>query len=86
MNSEVILKFLAPTMCRVSLAFDGEEALRCMEAVPYDLVLLDIHMPKSGIEVLKELKERNSLLCTPVVAVSARINQKNKENCKKQVW
>ena len=81
-NSEVLLKFLAPTMCRVSLAFDGEEALRCMETVHYDLVLLDIHMPRlNGIEALRSLKERRPDFDVPVIAVSANVNQENKQLC-----
>ena len=38
---------------------DGEEAMRALEAATYDLVLLDIKMPrKSGMDVLQFLRER----------------------------
>ena len=39
---------------------DGEEAMRALEGATYDLVLLDIKMPrKSGMDVLDFLRERN---------------------------
>ncbi len=44
------------------LAVDGEEALQKIMLGGWDLVLLDIIMPKmSGIEVLKQLKDKNPL-------------------------
>ena len=44
----------------VTLAGDGEEALKKMSEGGWDLVLLDVIMPKmSGIEVLKNLKLKN---------------------------
>ena len=43
----------------VDTAGDGEEAIRLLSEKAYDLVLLDIKMPKkSGLEVLEFLKEK----------------------------
>jgi CheY-like chemotaxis protein len=40
----------------VALAHDGEEALQLIAKGSYDLILLDINMPKmSGIEMLKNI-------------------------------
>lgn len=42
----------------VEMAVDGEDGLAKIQATAYDLVLLDIMMPKlDGIGVLKKLKE-----------------------------
>ena len=42
----------------VDTAADGAEALRKIDAAPYDVVVLDIMMPKlDGIEVLQRIKE-----------------------------
>jgi DNA-binding NtrC family response regulator len=43
---------------RLDTARDGEEALRMVEQASYDVVILDIMMPKiDGIEVLQRIKE-----------------------------
>ncbi len=40
----------------VALAYDGEEALQMIAKGAYDLILLDINMPKmNGIEMLKNI-------------------------------
>lgn len=42
----------------VTIARDGEEALRMLRDSDYDLVVIDVHMPKlSGLEVLDRLRE-----------------------------
>lgn len=51
----------------VSMAEDGEEALEVVGQDSYDLILLDIMLPKlTGIEVLKRLKSNDSTKNTPV--------------------
>ena len=40
---------------RVSIARDGEEALKILKTVPQDLVVLDLAMPKMGGEKLLQL-------------------------------
>jgi DNA-binding response OmpR family regulator len=43
----------------VDTAADGAEAIDMIDKRLYDLVLLDVHMPKKdGVEVLKYMKER----------------------------
>ena len=43
----------------VTVAYDGEQAIRSAEHAPPDVVLLDITMPgKDGVEVLRELRAR----------------------------
>lgn len=59
-------------------AADGQEALdflnEQLERPPseqYDIVLLDVNLPgKSGLEVLKEIKENPRLLQLPVIMLS----------------
>ncbi|KAB2924933.1 MAG: response regulator transcription factor [Bacteroidetes bacterium] len=53
----------------VELAFNGEEASEKLEANEYDLVILDLSLPKkSGFDVLKDLRKRSSL--PPVLILS----------------
>ncbi|MDP2587365.1 MAG: response regulator [bacterium] len=53
--------------------FDGEQALQMLESETFDVVLLDLMMPKTdGFAVLEELKKRG--ISVPVVVVS-NLNQ-----------
>jgi heavy metal response regulator len=55
----------------VDCAYDGEEALFMVEANNYDLVLLDIMLPKiDGLEVLKGVRDKG--LTFPVLMLTAK--------------
>ena len=55
----------------VDSAFDGEEALAYLEKNGYDLLILDIMMPKkNGIEVLREIRSYDNM--TPVLLLTAK--------------
>ena len=55
----------------VSTAADGEEGFRLASRDPFDLVLLDLALPRrDGIDVLTSLRKRN--VQTPVCIVTAR--------------
>lgn len=54
----------------VTLKFDGEQALKCLDNNVFDLVILDVLMPiKDGLEVLKEIRSNNNFV--PVIILSA---------------
>ena len=53
------LRSLAGAHCKTEVAWNGNEALRAMEAHPFDVILLDLRMPDlDGMSVLKTIKER----------------------------
>lgn len=53
-------------------AEDGLEAMRCLRSGSFDLVLLDVMMPRmNGVEVLEAMKAEGHLADTPVVMISA---------------
>jgi heavy metal response regulator len=55
----------------VEVAYDGEEALEKAEINSYDLIILDIMLPKkSGTEVCKQL--RDNKVDTPIIMLTAR--------------
>ena len=54
----------------VELAQNGVEGLRRAEGASYDIILLDLMMPdRSGMEVLREIRERDS--GTPIFMITA---------------
>ena len=56
----------------VATAADGEQALRCLQNEPVDLVLVDLMMPQmSGLELLKILRAQYTPSQLPVIMVSA---------------
>lgn len=64
-----VRKILSKQSCAVEEAFDVDVALRKMKLNKYDLVILDLKMPKrSGIEVLQSIREQYPDV--PVVMVS----------------
>jgi DNA-binding response OmpR family regulator len=59
----------------IANAYDGDEALAIMEKEKFDIVLLDLMMPKTdGFAVLTELKRRDDP--TPVI-IASNLNQIN---------
>lgn len=56
----------------VTTAVDGEQALELLNSKPFDLVLLDIMMPKvNGYQVLERMKADDKLRHIPVIMISA---------------
>ncbi|MDF1571114.1 MAG: ATP-binding protein [Bacteroidales bacterium] len=61
---------------KYDVANDGEEALKCLENNRYDVVLMDIHMPRiSGVEVVKKVRSdtENPNVQTKFIAVTANV-------------
>lgn len=55
----------------VDVAYDGDEGLRKGTQKDYDIIMLDLMLPKmDGIEVCKELRRRN--VQTPIIMITAR--------------
>jgi len=69
--SEAIGRVLKANNYLVDLAFDGEYGLECASSGTYDMIVLDIMLPKlDGISVLKAL--RKSRVTTPVIMLTAK--------------
>lgn len=69
--SKSISKGLRRLGYAVDCAFDGEEALELLDINTYDLMVLDINIPKiNGLDVLKAIREAGSQL--RVIILSAK--------------
>ena len=59
--NNIITKHLKKNNFSVDSVFDGEEAIDFLEYGSYDLVILDVMMPKmNGYEVVKHLRENKN--------------------------
>ncbi len=75
MNQFVLQKNLDNWNIAHDEAFDGEQALKIVKNKKYDLILLDLEMPKmNGYELSKEI--RSNEIDTPIIAISATSNPK----------
>jgi len=71
-NLELIVAYLEGLGCRIDTATDGPETLEMVQREDYDLILLDIMMPKmSGFEVCPKLKSDPKTRDIPVIMVTA---------------
>lgn len=69
--NSVIAKSLKAQNYSVDTCFNGSEALDYIACAQYDVIILDIMMPKlSGIEVVKRIRSKNDK--TPVLFLTAR--------------
>jgi len=76
-NIQVLLNYLSGKHFSIDYAPNGIEALEKIEKKRYDLVLLDIMMPKmSGYEVCRELRKKYTSYELPVLMLTAK-NQTN---------
>ena len=71
---EALRKVLTQTGYEVMLAADGEQGVWCLERQPFDLVVLDLDLPKlSGWDVLDVARELYPLL--PVIVLTGFFGQ-----------
>jgi DNA-binding response OmpR family regulator len=67
----LLTRGLEEESCQVSVARDGRAALELSSAQVFDVILLDVMLPKmDGLEVAKELRRREAE--TPVLMLTAR--------------
>jgi|GEM_PF-541549 len=77
-NRQVLFNHFSLEHYHVSLAENGIEALENLNEREYDLVFLDIMMPKmSGYEVCKKIREKYNLFELPVLMLTAKNQPKD---------
>lgn len=69
--NNIIVKKLNSEGYTIDACFNGQEALDFMSVAEYDVVILDIMMPKmNGLEVIQEMRRNGNT--TPVIFLTAR--------------
>ena len=64
----------------VTTANSGKDALKCLESIEPQLILMDIMMPKvSGIELSRDIKQMPNHASLPIMLVSAIDRLKEKQ-------
>jgi PAS domain S-box-containing protein len=84
-NQQVALGILKKYGLKADAAADGMEALKALENIPYDLVLMDVQMPvMDGFEATRQIRDPHSAVLNhniPVIAMTANALQGDRENC-----
>ena len=74
-NRELVKALLAPYEVHITAVEDGEQAVTAAAKEPYDLILMDLHMPGiGGFEAARQIRSAagpNS--ATPILAFSADV-------------
>ena len=84
-NQQVAVGILKKLGLKVDVAANGVEAVKALETLPYDLVLMDMQMPEmDGIEATKAIRDPQSRVLNPqvtIVAMTAHALQRDREKC-----
>ncbi|HEG42520.1 MAG TPA: response regulator [Phycisphaerales bacterium] len=80
-TNQVLIKLLLEKMgFEVTIAEDGNEALQRVLTQPFDLIFMDMMMPRmNGYEATKAIREKR--ITTPIVALTANAMKGDDEEC-----
>ncbi|GEM_PF-4247680 len=84
-NQQVTLGILKKFGIRADAVADGREAVKALEGIPYDLVLMDVQMPEmDGYEATRLIRSSASAVLNhqvPIIAITANALQGDQERC-----
>jgi PAS domain S-box-containing protein len=84
-NQQVALAILKKFGLRAEAVANGAEALKALESIPYDLLLMDVQMPvMDGLEATRQIRSPQSVLPNhrvPIIAMTAHAMQGDRERC-----
>jgi signal transduction histidine kinase/CheY-like chemotaxis protein len=82
-NQKVMLRLLQRIGYQADLAKDGLEVLETLKQQPYDVILMDVQMPRlDGLETTRSIRRSTSFAQQPVIiAMTANAMQGDRELC-----
>jgi CheY-like chemotaxis protein len=83
-NALLAKSLLARNGCHVDTVGNGQEAVAALDAAPYDLVLMDMHMPvMDGFEATRAIRAKFGRVAqTPIIALTAAAMEEDRRACK----
>ena len=81
-NQQVAKELLEKAGLRVTIANNGKEAIKAIEGLDFNLVLMDLQMPvMGGLEATKCIRENPRFSSLPIVAMTAQAMSGDREKC-----
>ncbi|OHC69030.1 MAG: hypothetical protein A2045_04020 [Rhodocyclales bacterium GWA2_65_20] len=82
LSQEILFEMLEHIGCEVEAASDGAEALACAQARSYDLILMDMQMPKmDGLAATRAIRALPGHRDTPIIALTANAFAEDRQRC-----
>ena len=82
LNQEIMLDLLESFGCEAEFAGDGVEAIECARSADYDLILMDVRMPRlDGLAATRAIRALPRYQHTPILAVTAGAFSEDREHC-----
>ncbi len=85
-NQEVIIGMLNALGYQVDVAHDGERVVEMSQSHPYDLILMDCHMPTldgfAATEQIRQQEQTENTRRVPIVALTANVQEGIERTCR----
>jgi two-component system sensor histidine kinase/response regulator len=84
-NQKLALRLLEKFGFRADAVANGREAVRSLELIPYDMVLMDVQMPEmDGLEATAAIRSPESVVTNrdvPIIAMTAHAMKGDRDRC-----